>query len=219
MNLIFLGPPGCGKGTQAEILERNHGLVQLSTGAMLREATATGSEFGLKVKAIMDAGQLVPDDVMLKIIDERLDQPDTAKGFILDGFPRTLVQAEGLDEMLARKQRALGAVVAFDVDESALVERISGRFTCAKCGAGYHDKFRQPSKEGVCDACGSTEFTRRSDDRPENVKARLDVYAKQTAPLLPYYTKKGIIHHVDGMADVDTVTRSVRAILNGSADS
>ena len=217
MNLVFLGPPGCGKGTQAQILEKEDGLIQLSTGAMLREAVATGSEFGRRAKEIMDAGQLVPDNIMLQIIDERLDHPDTAQGFILDGFPRTVGQAEGLDAILRGKKRSLDAVIAFDVDEPALVERISGRHTCAKCGAGYHDKFRQPKAAGVCDVCGSTEFTRRSDDRAENVRARLDVYAKQTAPLLPYYEKKGMVRHIDGMAEVDAVTDKVRAILNGSS--
>ena len=214
MNLIFLGPPGCGKGTQAQILMRERGLVQLSTGDMLRQAVSSGSEFGRKAKKIMDAGQLVPDDVMVPIIDERLDQPDTAKGFVLDGFPRTVVQAERLDEMLSRKVRALDAVIAFDVDEGALVERISGRFTCGNCGTGYHDKFRQTKNEGVCDVCGGTDFTRRSDDRAENVRARLDVYRRQTAPILPYYETQGVVRHIDGMADVDAVTAAVRATLD-----
>ena len=210
MNLVFLGPPGCGKGTQAQILKREHGLVQLSTGEMLREAVASGSEFGRKAKEIMDTGELVPDDVMIRIIDQRLDRSDTAGGFVLDGFPRTVVQAEALDEMLSRKARALDAVIAFDVDEGALVERISGRFTCGNCGAGYHDKFRRPKKEGVCDTCGGTDFVRRSDDKAENVRARLDVYRRQTAPILPYYATKGVVRHIDGMADVDTVTAALR---------
>ncbi len=219
MNIVFLGPPGCGKGTQAQILMSERGLVQLSTGEMLREAVASGSDFGRRAKAIMDAGQLVPDDIMISIIDERLDQSDTANGFILDGFPRTLVQAEGLDGMLARKGRALDLVIAFDVDEAALVERISGRFTCNSCGAGYHDRFRQPKQDGVCDVCGGTDFNRRSDDRAENVRARLEVYAKQTAPILPYYENKGTLRHVDGMAEVDTVTTAIRALLDASPNS
>ncbi len=214
MNLVFLGPPGCGKGTQAQILMRERGLVQLSTGEMLRAATASGSEFGQQVKAIMDAGQLVPDDVMIKIIDQRLDEPDTAKGFILDGFPRTVAQAEELDKMLARKNRRLDAVLAFEVDEGALVERISGRFTCAKCGAGYHDKFRRTKQDGVCDVCGGTEFTRRTDDRAENVRERLDVYRRQTAPILPYYENKGLVRHIDGMAEVEAVTGLIRTLLD-----
>lgn len=215
MNLVFLGPPGCGKGTQAQILMRERGLVQLSTGEMLRQAVASGGAFGQKAKTIMDAGQLVPDDVMINIIDERLDHPDTANGFILDGFPRTVVQAEELGEMLSRKGQALDAVIAFDVDEAALVERISGRFTCDNCGAGYHDKFRQTQKDGVCDACGGTAFTRRSDDRAENVRARLDVYRRQTAPILPYYENKGMVRHIDGMAEVEAVTAVIRATLDG----
>ena len=214
MNLIFLGPPGCGKGTQAQILMRDLGLVQLSTGDMLRQAVSSGSEFGRKAKKIMDAGQLVPDDVMIPIIDERLDQPDTAKGFVLDGFPRTVVQAEELDRMLSRKTRVLDAVIAFDVDEGALIERISGRFTCGNCGAGYHDKFRQTKNEGICDACGGTDFTRRSDDRAESVQARLDVYRQQTAPILPYYEAKDAVRHIDGMAAVDAVTAAIRATLD-----
>ncbi len=213
MRIIFLGPPGCGKGTQAQRLEDRHGLIQLSTGAMLRETVASGSDLGKQAKAVMDAGQLVSDDIMLGIIGERVTQPDCANGFILDGFPRTVPQAEGLDKILAANGISLDAVVEFQVDPKAVVERISGRFTCANCGAGYHDKFQQPAKEGVCDKCGGTEFTRRSDDKAELVQSRLDVYAQQTAPLLPYYRERGGLKAVDGMAPIDDVTRQLEQDL------
>ena len=213
MRIIFLGPPGCGKGTQAQRLEDRHGLIQLSTGAMLRETVASGSDLGKQAKAVMDAGQLVSDDIMLGIIGERVTQPDCANGFILDGFPRTVPQAEGLDKILAANGISLDAVVEFQVDPKAVVERISGRFTCATCGAGYHDKFQQPAKEGVCDKCGGTEFTRRSDDKAELVQSRLDVYAQQTAPLLPYYRERGGLKAVDGMAPIDDVTRQLEQDL------
>lgn len=211
--IVFLGPPGCGKGTQAQRLEDRYGLVQLSTGAMLRETVASGSELGKQAKAVMDAGQLVSDDIMLGIIGERIGQPDCATGFILDGFPRTVPQAEGLDKILADKGLSLDAVVEFQVDPAALVERISGRFTCATCGTGYHDKFQCPKQDGVCDKCGGTDFDRRSDDTAELVQSRLDVYAQQTAPLLPYYRERGGLKSVDGMAPIDDVTRQLEQDL------
>lgn len=214
MNVIFLGPPGCGKGTQAQRLQGTHGLIQLSTGAMLRETVASGSELGKQAKAVMDAGDLMPDDIMIDIIADRIGQPDCTNGFILDGFPRTLAQAEGLDAMLAEKAMTLDAVIEFQVDPAALVARIAGRYTCATCGAGYHDEFQRPAIAGVCDKCGGTEFTRRTDDKAENVQARLDVFARQTAPLLPYYRDKpGGLQVVDGMASIDDVTRQLEQIL------
>ena len=213
MNVILLGPPGAGKGTQAQRLERKYGLVQLSTGDMLRAAVASGSALGAQAKAVMDAGQLMPDEIMVQIIAERIGAPDCANGFILDGFPRTVLQAEALDEMLDSKGLKLDAVVRFDVDEAVLVDRISGRFTCAKCGAGYHDRFQQPAVAGVCDICGGAEFKRRSDDNAATVRTRLDAYNAQTAPILPYYGATGLLKGVDGMADIDAVTRQLEGVL------
>jgi adenylate kinase len=213
MNLILLGPPGAGKGTQAELLKERYGLIQLSTGDMLRAAVASGSDLGKRVKAIMEAGQLVPDDIMIEMISDRIGQPDCAKGFILDGFPRTTRQAEALDAMLVRKGTKLDRVVELKVDDAELVKRIAGRFACAKCGAGYHDTFKPPKKVGVCDACGSTEFVRRKDDRPETVSARLEAYHAQTAPLSAYYGAKGLLSQVDGMAEIAEVFRQIEAAL------
>jgi adenylate kinase len=189
MNLILLGPPGAGKGTQAKILEENHGLKQLSTGDMLRAAIAAGTEVGKQAKAIMDRGDLVSDDVILAIVAERMTRPDIKKGVVFDGFPRTPAQA------------------------GALVKRIAGRYTCAKCGKGYHDEFAPPKKAGVCDACGSTEFARRPDDNEKTVRDRLVVYNTQTAPLVAYYAGKGNLHVVDGMAEIAVVTKAIEAVL------
>jgi adenylate kinase len=216
MDLVLLGPPGGGKGTQAKRLMDKYGLVQLSTGDMLRAAVASGSEIGKKAKAVMDAGQLVSDDIVIGIIDERLDAPDTKNGVIFDGFPRTVAQAEALDAMLARKGRRMGHAIEVRVPDQLLIDRITGRFTCAKCGAGYHDKFQQPKKAGTCDSCGGTEFTRRADDNAETVTKRLSAYHAQTAPLLPYYEGKGILSVVDGTQDIADVTRALEAILDGS---
>ncbi len=214
MKLILIGPPGSGKGTQAKRLERNHELVQLSTGDMLRATAASGSEFGQQVKAIMTSGELVSDDVMVAMIESRIAQPDCASsGFILDGFPRTVAQAAALDKMLSNRGIQIDSVIEFAVDSAILVKRISGRFTCAQCGEGYHDEFKQPHKDGICDVCGSTEFKRRADDNPETVATRLKAYQKQTAPLLPYYQYKEILTRIDAMADIDVVTSQINTLL------
>ncbi|MGQ0582077.1 MAG: adenylate kinase [Reyranella sp.] len=216
MNIILLGPPGAGKGTQAQRLQQERGMVQLSTGDMLRTAVASGSELGQKAKGIMERGELVPDELMVGLIEDRIAQPDCANGFILDGFPRTKAQAEALDRMLTASGARLDRVVEMEVDEAALTERIVGRFSCAKCGTGYHDKFKRPKAEGVCDVCGSKEFTRRKDDNAETVKTRMAAYRAQTEPLLPYYGTRGVLRKVDGMAAMDTVYRQISAILAGT---
>lgn len=213
MNLILLGPPGAGKGTQAQLLKDRHKLVQLSTGDMLRATAASGSELGQKVKAIMASGALVPDEIIIAMIAERIARPDCAAGFILDGFPRTTGQAEALDRMLAEKGLGLDAVIELKVDDAALVQRISGRYSCASCGAGYHDTNKKPRVAGVCDICGGTTFVRREDDKAETVKARLDAYGRQTAPLLPYYKARGVLKTVDGMAPIADVADQIEKVL------
>jgi adenylate kinase len=213
MRLIILGPPGAGKGTQAEYLQTTLAIAKLSTGDMLRAAVASGSDIGTHAKEIMEKGQLVPDEVVVSLIKQRIDQADCAKGFILDGFPRTLGQAKALDDMLANEGKKLDAVVELKVDDKKLVERITGRFSCAKCGAGYHDTFKQTKKSGVCDVCAGTEFTRRKDDNAETVTKRLTEYHAQTAPLLPYYAQKGLLVSVDGMADINEVTHQISDVL------
>ena len=216
MNIILLGPPGAGKGTQAQRLQGDLGMVQLSTGDMLRAAVASGTELGKKAKGLMEKGELVPDDLIVGLIKDRIAQPDCAKGFILDGFPRTEAQAKALDKMLAEMAKQLDQVVEMEVDEKALTERVVGRFTCAKCGTGYHDSFKRPKVEGVCDVCGSKEFTRRKDDNAETMKTRMVAYRAQTEPLLPYYRARGVLKKGDGMAAMDEVYRQIRAVLAGA---
>lgn len=211
--VILMGPPGGGKGTQAKRLQDRYGIVQLSTGDMLRAAVKAGTPVGLKAKAVMDAGQLVSDDIMVGLISERIDQPDCANGFILDGFPRTIAQAEALDKLLKDKGIELDKVIEVAVPDARLIERITGRFTCTACGEGYHDKFKQPKRPGVCDICGGTAFGRRADDKAETVGARLKAYHDQTAPLMPYYKAKGTLEVIDGDRDMDAVSRDLERVL------
>ena len=214
MRLILLGPPGAGKGTQSQRLVEKFGVPQLSTGDMLRDAVKAGTDVGLRAKAVMDAGKLVSDEIVNAIVSERIDQPDAINGFILDGYPRTLIQADAVEQMLADKGLELDCVIELEVDDNVLVERISGRYSCAKCGTGYHDTNKKPHVAGVCDKCGSTEFKRRPDDNAETVRTRLEAYYKQTSPLIGYYYAKGKLRKVDGMADMDDVTGAIEKILS-----
>jgi adenylate kinase len=215
MNLIFLGPPGAGKGTQARKFAEAKGLVQFSTGDMLRAAAADGTEVGKEAKIAMDRGELVSDEIVIGLISDRVDEPDCKGGFILDGFPRTVAQAEALDDLLGQKNKTLDAVIEIRADDERLVERITGRFTCAKCGEGYHDMFRRPKVEGVCDKCGSTQFTRRDDDNENTVRNRLEAYHAQTEPLIDYYGATGRLKSVDGMRDIADVTKQIEEALAG----
>ncbi len=214
MNLILLGPPGAGKGTQASRLVKERGLVQLSTGDMLRAAVAAQTPIGLAAKAVMESGALVSDAIVNGILSERLDQPDARSGFILDGYPRTTAQAEALEAMLGDKGLRLDHVIELEVDEEALVDRITGRFTCAKCGEGYHDRHKPPRVAGTCDVCGGSEFKRRPDDNADTVRKRMAVYRAETAPILPHYDELGLVSRVDGMADMDAVAASIDAVLD-----
>jgi adenylate kinase len=217
MNVILLGPPGAGKGTQAKEIETRRGLIQLSSGDMLRAAAKAGTDVGLRVKSIIDRGELVSDDIVIRIISERIDQPDCKNGFILDGFPRTLGQAAALDAMLAEKGRKMDVVIELQVDYNRLVERIIGRYTCAQCGEGYHDRFKRPKVRGTCDVCGSHEFTRRADDNAETVSTRMMAYYRDTAPLTGYYFCKGILRAVDGMEPIAEVAKAIDAVLDAMA--
>jgi adenylate kinase len=213
MELILLGPPGAGKGTQSKLLETRYGVAQISTGDMLRAEVKAGTPLGLEAKGVMAAGGLVADDLIIRMLADRIAKPDCAHGFILDGFPRTVPQAEALDKLLHETKVDLDAVIELKVDEPVLVERISGRFTCAKCGTGYHDKFKLPHVANTCDKCGSHEFSRRPDDKAETVHARLEAYRADTLPIIPYYEAKGRLFTVDGMADMDEVESQIEAIL------
>ncbi|HEX9569725.1 MAG: adenylate kinase [Rhodospirillales bacterium] len=214
MNLILMGPPGAGKGTQAKRLEANHGIVQLSTGDMLRAEVTSGSELGRKAKKVMETGGLVSDELIIAMLSARIERDDCRNGFILDGFPRTSRQAEALDRMLKEKGMKIDHVIELTVDDDAIVKRITGRYTCAKCGTGYHDEFQKPAKAGVCDKCGGREFTRRADDNAETVRARLKAYHDQTAPVIAHYRKKGVMESVDGMATIDDVTLALNAAVS-----
>lgn len=211
--LILLGPPGAGKGTQARMLEEDFGLVQLSTGDMLRAAVAAGTEAGRKAKAVMEAGQLVSDEIVLAILKDRMAQPDVAQGIILDGFPRTDGQAAALDALLAASGQKVTAAVSLEVDDEAMVGRVSGRYTCAACGEGYHDEFKQPAQAGACDKCGGTAFKRRADDNAETVRERLKAYHAQTAPLIAYYEGKGVLARIDAMGPIAEVRGALSAIV------
>ncbi|MEO1470776.1 MAG: adenylate kinase [Pseudomonadota bacterium] len=214
MNIILLGPPGAGKGTQARRLVETFGMVQLSTGDMLRAAVKEGSEVGKQAKAVMEAGGLVSDEIVTGCVSNRLDAPDVASGVIFDGYPRTSAQAEALDDLLASKDMKLDVAISMEVDDEPLVERISGRYTCAACGEGYHDSFKQPAKAGVCDNCGATEFKRRADDNAETVRERLKAYHADTAPLIDYYRAAGKLETVDGMGGMDEVFAAIKRILD-----
>ena len=215
MNIILLGPPGAGKGTQSARLVEHHGMRQLSTGDMLRAAVKAQTPIGIEAKKVMDAGELVSDDIVSALIDAELEAMGDDVGAIFDGYPRTAAQAEQLDGILGKHGRQLDHVIELEVDEDALVERITGRYTCANCGEGYHTKFKTPEVDGVCDKCGGTEFKHRPDDNEETVRKRMGVYRAETAPILPHYEQRGIVTRVDGMADIDDVTTAIEKVLNG----
>jgi len=214
--VILLGPPGAGKGTQARILEEQFGLVQLSTGDLLRAAVAAGTEAGQKAKAVMESGGLVSDEIVLEIINDRMRAADVAQGVILDGFPRTKGQAEALDAMLAEAGQEITAAISLEVDDAAMVARVSGRYTCGTCGEGYHDSFKQPAVAGVCDKCGGTSFKRRADDNAETVAARLAAYHADTAPLIGHYDRAGVLRRVDAMQDIGPVTAQLISVMDGA---
>ena len=217
MNLVLLGPPGSGKGTQAKRLQMSHHILQLSTGDMLRAEVATGTERGVRTKETIEGGHLVADALIIEMISERIRGEDAHRGFVLDGFPRTIPQAGALDEMLTREGMCLDRVIVIELDDDAIVERIVGRFTCDSCGAGYHEKFKKPEHEGVCDVCGGTRFSRRADDLPETARARIEHYYALTEPIIAHYEAKGVLSRVNGMADLDDVTRQLAEVLALSA--
>lgn len=214
MKLVLLGPPGAGKGTQASNIAKQYNVIQLSTGDMLRSAVASGSDLGQKAEAIMESGGLVPDEIMVQMIKERISLPDCINGFILDGFPRTIAQAESLELMLKQEGKFLDAVLEIKVDDAALAKRIAGRFTCAKCGEGYNDIYKKPTQEGVCNKCGSTSFKRRADDNEKTVMARLGAYHEITKPLIPFYESRSILRSVNGMNNIDQVTKDINDVLS-----
>jgi adenylate kinase len=216
--IILLGPPGAGKGTQARMLEQDHGLVQLSTGDLLRNAVAKGTAAGLAAKAVMEAGALVSDQIVLAVLQERMAEPDVSGGVVLDGFPRTLAQAEALDALLERAGQRVSDVVSLEVDDAAMVERIAGRYSCAGCGEGYHDSFKQPAVAGVCDTCGGTEFNRRADDKAETVRARLEAYHAETAPLIAYYEGRGVLDRIDAMGSIGEIRAALGRALSRALD-
>lgn len=213
MNVILIGPPGSGKGTQAKRIEAHYGITQISTGEVLRAEVANDSDLGRKVKKALDAGDLVPDDAIVALLSSRIGQNMSKKGFLFDGFPRTAGQAKALDAMLEEKNMKIGHVIELTVKDEEIVKRITGRYACAKCGAGYHDQYQKPVKEGVCDKCGGTKFTRRADDKAETVRSRLKTYHQQTTPVIAHYRKQGLVKSVDGMAPIDRVTAELNAIL------
>lgn len=213
--LILLGPPGAGKGTQARMLEEDFGLIQLSTGDLLRAAVAAGTEAGRKAKAVMEAGQLVSDDIVLAILRDRMGQPDVAKGVILDGFPRTAGQAASLDGLLDDAGQKITAAISLEVDDEAMIGRVAGRYTCATCGEGYHDHFKRPAQAGVCDKCGGSDMKRRADDNAETVRERLKAYHAQTAPLIAYYEGKGVLQRIDAMGAIADIRQGLGAIVGG----
>lgn len=212
--LVLLGPPGAGKGTQARMLDRAHGLVQLSTGDLLRAAVAAGTEAGRKAKAVMEAGGLVSDDIVIAILRDRLAGPDCGNGVILDGFPRTKAQAEALDTLLGSNGQRISAVISLEVDDAAMVERISGRFTCGRCGEGYHDRFKPAARIGTCDTCGAQDMVRRADDNAETVAQRLRAYHAQTAPLIAYYDDAGALRRVDAMEAIDDIASELSSVVS-----
>ncbi|MDR6267171.1 MULTISPECIES: adenylate kinase [Rhodobacterales] len=214
MNIILLGPPGAGKGTQAAMLVDERNMVQLSTGDMLRAARTSGTEMGKMVAGVMDRGELVTDEIVIGLIREQLETATADGGFIFDGFPRTLAQADALNDLLDSEGQTLDAVIEMRVDDAALVSRITGRYTCANCGAGYHDTAKKPAKEGVCDKCGGTEFNRRADDNEESLKTRLMAYYKDTSPLIGYYYAKGQLQSIDGLAPIDQVKASIAGAMD-----
>ena len=216
MRIILFGPPGCGKGTQATFISESFIIPHLSTGDMLRSAVVSKSEVGLKAKNIMEKGGLVSDEIVFSIVKDRISQNDCKKGFILDGFPRTTAQATSLDLMLSDKSLKMDYVIQLEVDEDAIVARLSGRFSCSECGAGYHDAYKMTKEYKKCDKCGSKEFSRRSDDNPKTVRSRLEAYHKKTAPILPFYRDKGVLQSVDGMLEMDKVFNKIEEIITGS---
>lgn len=220
MRIVLLGPPGAGKGTQARILVEKFHVAQISTGDLFRDNVKNGTEVGKKVEALLKEGKIVPDEITIKMVEERLQQPDCKNGFILDGFPRTVAQAEALEKMLTSSGIKLDAVVQITVNEDLLVERISGRYTCGSCNEGYHDKFKQPAHAGTCDKCGAVDqFKRRSDDNEQTVRTRLEEYHAKTAPILPFYESRNMLKNVDGMADLGAVTASIEAVLGKTPPS